>query len=161
MSTVALRPATEADSGAVAGIWWDGWCDGHLGNVPDELVAARTQESFGSRAAQRVKDTVVAVVGDTVAGFVMVVDDEVEQVYVATRHRGSGVAATLLDEAERLVRENGHERAWLAVVAGNERARRFYSRQGWIDEGLFDHQAAGPAGPITVPAHRYVKRLTG
>jgi GNAT superfamily N-acetyltransferase len=158
---VVLRPASSDDSEAVADIWWQGWRDGHLGHVPDELVAVRTPESFASRAAQRVADTVVAVVDDAVAGFVMVIGDEVEQVYVAARHRGSGVAAILLTEAERLVRENDHDRAWLAVVAGNVRARRFYRRHGWADEGSFDYQAAGPAGPITVPSHRYVKRVTG
>jgi GNAT superfamily N-acetyltransferase len=69
------------------------------------------------------------------------------------------VAAALLAEAERLVGVGGHERAWLAVVAGNSRARRFYERNGWTDEGPFDHAAEGPDGPIHVPAHRYVKRL--
>lgn len=33
----------------------------------------------------------------------MVVDDEVEQVYVSTQNPGSGVATLLLTEAERLV----------------------------------------------------------
>jgi GNAT superfamily N-acetyltransferase len=154
-----LRRATPDDAEAVASIWRDGWRDGHLGNVPDELVAARTLESFSSRAAQRVGDTVVFVVGGAVAGFVMVVDDEVEQVYVSSRHRGTGVAAALLDEAERLVRSNGHERAWLAVVSGNARARRFYERMGWTDEGAFDYPAANAGSTIPVPCLRYVKRL--
>ncbi|MFD0856050.1 GNAT family N-acetyltransferase, partial [Actinomadura adrarensis] len=65
----------------------------------------------------RVDRTAVAVVDGEVAGFTMVHGDEVEQVYVAARHRGSGVAVAVLAEAERLVQENGHERAWLAVVA--------------------------------------------
>jgi hypothetical protein len=101
-------------------------------------------ESFRSRAAQRVGDTVVAVAGEgrQVAGFVMVVADEVEQVYVSTAHRGSGVAGLLLAEAERLVAVAGHRRAWLAVVAGNTRARRFYERCGWADDELFDYAAA-------------------
>jgi ribosomal protein S18 acetylase RimI-like enzyme len=159
--TASLRPARPDDAEAVARIWSDGWRDGHLGHVPDELVAARTAESFASRAAQRVGDTVVAVVDGAVAGFVMVVDDEVEQIYVAAHHRGSGVAALLLAEAERLVRESGHERAWLAVAVGNERARRFYHRHGWTDEGLFDYPAVGPARPIPVPSHRYAKPVAG
>ncbi len=156
---VTLRPARPEDAPAVAEIWRSGWRDGHLGNVPDELVAARTDDSFDVRAGERTGDTVVAVVGGSVAGFVMVVADEVEQVYVAPGHRGTAVAATLLAEAERLVAAGGHERAWLAVVAGNTRARRFYERNGWVDEGPFDHGAEGPGGPIRVPAHRYVKRL--
>jgi len=157
MPAISLRPARPADADAVATIWRDGWADGHLGHVPEALVAIRTPESFRSRAAERVGDTVVAVAGDEVAGFVMVVGDEVEQVYVSADHRGSGVAAVLLAEAERVVAAAGHRRAWLAVAAGNARARRFYERCGWADEGPFDYAAAISGGTITVPCHRYVK----
>ncbi|MEV7549855.1 GNAT family N-acetyltransferase [Amycolatopsis sp. NPDC089917] len=157
---LTLRQAAPADAGAVAEIWYHGWQDGHLGNVPDSLVRVRTRDSFSERAANRVGDTTVAVVDDEVAGFVMVVGEEVEQVYVSPDHRGSGVAGTLLTEAERLVRDGGHSRAWLAVAPGNARARRFYERCGWADEGLFDNQAFGPDGPISVPCHRYVKALS-
>jgi GNAT superfamily N-acetyltransferase len=86
-----------------------------------------------------------------------VVGDEVEQVYVASEHRGTGLAAALLEEAERLVAANGHRRAWLAVAPGNARARRFYERSGWTDEGLFDYPAATADGPMPVPCHLYVK----
>ncbi|HZN73099.1 MAG TPA: GNAT family N-acetyltransferase [Micromonosporaceae bacterium] len=154
-----IRTATAEDSPVVAAIWRDGWRDGHLGHVPGALVAERTPESFDERAAQRVDDTTVAVVDGTVAGFVMVVGDEVEQVYVSADHRGTGVAAALLAEAERLVSANGHDRAWLAVATGNARARRFYERRGWVDEGPFDYPAAGANGPIPVPCHRYAKRV--
>jgi ribosomal protein S18 acetylase RimI-like enzyme len=159
MPAYTLRPASGEDADAVGRIWRHGWADGHLGHVPEALVAARTPESFMSRAAERVGDTVVAVVGagPDVAGFVMVVGDEVEQVYVSADHRGSGVAELLLAEAERLVAANAHPRAWLAVVAGNTRARRFYERRGWADEGPFDYAAAVDGGTVTVPVHRYVK----
>ena len=156
---VTLRPASPDDAQEVARIWYDGWQDGHLGHVPDELLAARTPESFGERASGRVTDTVVALVGTAVAGFVMVDGDEVEQVYVSRNNRGTGVASILLAEAERLVAQQGHRRAWLAVATGNDRARRFYARSGWADEGPFDYPAAGPAGPIPVPCHRYAKRV--
>jgi ribosomal protein S18 acetylase RimI-like enzyme len=154
-----LRPATADDAPAIATIWSDGWPDGHLGNVPDALVAIRTRESFDERAAQRIRDTTVATVEGAVAGFVMVVGDEVEQVYVAAGHRGSGVAAALLTHAERLVARQGHEHAWLAVVPGNARARRFYERSGWTDEGRFDYLVDGGTGPIPVPCHRYTKQV--
>ena len=45
----------------------------------------------------------------------------------------------------------------LAVIAGNARARRFYERNGWHDEGEFDYEAAGESGPIVFLCHRYVK----
>jgi GNAT superfamily N-acetyltransferase len=152
-----LRSATPDDAPVIARIWHDGWRDGHLGHVADELVTVRTRESFDQRAAARVADTVVATVDGAVAGFIMVVGDEVEQVYVAGEQRGTGLAAVLLNEAERLVAANGHRRAWLAVAPGNARARRFYERSGWTDEGAFDYPAATAGGPMPVPCHRYVK----
>ena len=156
--SVRLRPAHSSDAAVVAEIWHDGWQDGHLGHVPDGLVAIRTRESFHARASDRVGDTVVATDGDAILGFVMVAGDEVEQVYVAAGHRGTGVAAILLAEAERLVAANGHGRAWLAVAPGNARARHFYERQGWADEGPFDYPAKIESGTIAVPCHRYVKQ---
>jgi GNAT superfamily N-acetyltransferase len=156
---VTLRPADAEDATAIARIWHEGWRDGHVGHVSDDLVAHRTAESFEARAAQRVNDTVVATINDAIAGFVTVIRDEVEQIYVSRERRGSGVAAVLLAEAERVVRLNGYQRAWLAVIAGNTRARKFYERNGWTDEGLFDYSAEGTTGPMVVPAHRYVKRL--
>jgi GNAT superfamily N-acetyltransferase len=157
--TASIRPAGSADTDAVAAIWYAGWGDGHLGHVPDELVAIRTKESFWTRAAERVADTTVAVVGDEVAGFVMVVGDEVEQVYVSGDHRGSGVAGVLLAEAEQQVKANGYAEAWLAVATGNARARRFYERCGWTDAGAFDYPATTDSGPIAVPCHRYTKAV--
>jgi len=86
----------------------------------------------------------------------MVVGDEVEQVCVAARHRGAGVADVLMTEAERRVAGAGHATAWLAVVAGNTRARRFYERRGWADARPIA-RARGrrrPAGG-PVPCYRY------
>jgi GNAT superfamily N-acetyltransferase len=157
--TMTLRKASPEDANEVAEIWFLGWQDGHLGFVPQELVDARTEGSFRARAAERVGDTTVATVDGAVAGFIMVVDDEVEQVYVSALHRGTGVADVLIDEAERQARANGYGKAWLAVVAANARARAFYERAGWFDEGPFDYRAAADAGPIVVPCHRYTKGL--
>jgi GNAT superfamily N-acetyltransferase len=162
MPAYAIRPARAEDATTVAEIWAKGWADGHVGNVPDELVAVRTPESFRRRVAGRVPDTTVAESeSGEIAGFVMVVGDEVEQVYVAAAHRGGGVAASLLAEAERQVAAGGHDQAWLAVVDGNHRARRFYERRGWTDDGMFTYQAEVEGGTLSVPCHRYVKTVSG
>jgi putative acetyltransferase len=99
----------------------------------------------------------VAAVDDVVAGFVMVAGDEVEQVYVDRDFRGTGVAELLLDEAERQVAESGHRSAWLAVVAGNARARSFYARRGWRDEGDLAYDVVALGEHFTSPCRRYVK----
>ncbi len=157
--TVRLRPAGPDDAATVAEIWRTGWREAHLGRVPAALVAARTAESFCIRATESVPKTTVAMVGAELAGFVVVSGDEVEQLYVAARHRGAGVADALLRHAERSIKAAEQRTAWLAVVPGNARARRFYERNGWVDEGRFQHLAPDDHGPIRVPTHRYVKRL--
>jgi GNAT superfamily N-acetyltransferase len=158
-TAVTLRAGVGEDAGAIAEIWHLGWRDAHLGHVPQALLDVRTEESFRARARQRAHEATVAVVDGAVGGFVIVVVDEVEQVYVAAARRGSGLADLLMAEAERRVRDNGHDVGWLAVVAGNARARRFYERRGWRDDGLFDYEAATEAGPVTVPCRRYTKRV--
>jgi EmrB/QacA subfamily drug resistance transporter len=156
---VAVRPAAAADVRAVARIWREGWVDGHQGHVPAALVTERTPASFDERASERVGQTWVAEAGGVVAGFVVVVDDEVEQVYVDRSWRGRGVADRLLRHAEAVIGQGGRRTAWLAVVAGNTRARRFYARLGWQDRGPFTYQAQPATGTVPVPAHRYEREV--
>jgi thiosulfate/3-mercaptopyruvate sulfurtransferase len=157
VTTPLIRPARRDDVPVLAQIWYDGWCDAHLGEVPEELVAARTRASFDERTAARVADTDVVEVDGVVRGLAMVHDDEVEQVFLAREARGSGVAALLLDAAERRVRGHGHERAWLAVVPGNGRARAFYARRGWHDEGDLARRLRVGDGEVVVACRRYTK----
>jgi putative acetyltransferase len=159
MAPSALRPATGDDAAAVADLWHRGWHDAHPGHVPDGLTAARTLAAFHERAPGRVGDTTVAVVDGAVAGFVMVVGDEVEQVYVGAGHRGTGLAGLLLDEAERQVSAGGHDVAWLAVVTGNARARRFYESRGWADEGDLPYEVTALGQTFVSPCRRYTKRV--
>ncbi|WP_121250970.1 GNAT family N-acetyltransferase [Nocardioides ferulae] len=156
---VRLRPATPDDAPAVAALWHAGWHDAHPGHVPDGLTRARTLAEFEQRAPGMVPATTVAEVGGLLAGFVMVVGDEVEQVYVGAGHRGAGVAAVLLAEAERQVGAAGHDEAWLAVVAGNARARRFYERQGWHDGGDLPYEVTSGGTTYVSPCRRYVKQV--
>lgn len=159
MTTFALRPATPDDADAIAAVWHGSWADGHRGNVPPELEAYRTLEQFRTRVPPRLAMTTVAVIDGVIAGMVMVVDDEVEQVYVTAAARGTGVAAALLGHGERQIAAAGHPVAWLAVAPGNARARRFYERSGWTDTGGLDYPAEIEGGSLTVPVRRYEKRV--
>ena len=156
----SIRPADDADMAAVADLWHEGWHDGHAGHVPDGLTAARTLTAFHERTPSRVADTAVAVAEDgSLQGFVMVVDDEVEQVFVAPAWRGTGVAADLLAEAEGQIAAAGYDEAWLAVVAGNARARRFYEKCGWSDGGDLAYEVTAGGQTFVSPCRRYVKRV--
>lgn len=151
-----LRPATPDDMPRIADLWHAGWHDAHPGHVPEELTVARTLAEFHQRAPHRVGDTTVAEVDGVLVGFVMVVGAEVEQVYVAAPYRGSGVAEVLLDESVRQVAAGGHAQAWLAVVVGNARARRFYERCGWSDDGALPYEVVSGGRTLISPCRRYV-----
>ncbi len=156
----SIRPAAEADMAAVADLWHEGWHTGHAGHVPEGLTTARTLAAFHERTPPRVADTTVARsdTGDLL-GFVMVVGDEVEQVFVSPAARGTGLARVLLVEAEHRIAAGGHTQAWLAVVAGNARARRFYEKWGWVDGGDLPYEVMAGGETYVSPCRRYVKSL--
>ena len=153
-----LRAATLDDVERIAALWHDGWIDGHLGRVPEVLYAHRGRESFLQRVPPRIPSTTVAALGGEIVGFVTVQDDEVEQLYVAASARGGGVAGILLRHGEHVIAEH-YATAWLAVVVGNARARRFYAREGWSDAAALDYPAETAAGPFIIPCRRYEKRV--
>jgi GNAT superfamily N-acetyltransferase len=155
-----LRPGTAADAGLVAEIWHRAWHVAHPGHVPAGLTAARTLPAFRERTPGRVADTTVAEVDGRVVGFTMIAGDEVEQVFVDPELHGSGVAAHLLVEAERQVAAAGHDVAWLAVVAGNGRARRFYEKHGWTDAGDLAYEVTAEGTTYVSPCRRYVKDVS-
>jgi ribosomal protein S18 acetylase RimI-like enzyme len=153
-----LRPAVVDDVEAIGGLWHAGWQEAHRGQVPEALARERGLADLRRRVAEDL-DAIRVVYGDDgLAGFVTVHDDEVEQLYVAPEARGTGVADRLLDHAEEIIAER-YDRAWLAVVAANGRARSFYARRGWSDAGDAAYQAWTASGSVTVDVRRYEKQV--
>ncbi|MFE7505569.1 GNAT family N-acetyltransferase [Promicromonospora sp. NPDC057488] len=113
----------------------------------------------GGAADRPAVDGMAELAESRIVGFVTVRGEELEQLFVAATHRGSGIAADLLSAGEARIAAAGHPEAWLAVVAGNTRARRFYERAGWSDGGPLDYQAETPEGPVPVSTRRYLRRL--
>jgi [ribosomal protein S18]-alanine N-acetyltransferase len=70
------------------------------------------------------------------------------------RHRGRGLAAELLDDAEHLARRRGCDRLRLEVRADNPAAVRLYERTGYTYCGVADDYYADGAS-----ACRYEKHL--
>ncbi|GAB6985961.1 N-acetyltransferase family protein [Nocardioides pyridinolyticus] len=155
-----LRPAVPEDMATVADIWHRAWHVAHPGHVPDGLTAARTLEAFHERTPSRVADTTVAEVDERIVGFTMVDGDELEQLFVDPGLHGGGVAAPLLAAGERQIAAAGHEVAWLAVVVGNARARRFYEKHGWYDAGDLPYEVTALGERFVSPCRRYEKRVS-
>lgn len=74
---------------------------------------------------------------------------------------GTGRGRALLAAAEERLRGDGFDEAVLWVLAGNDRARRFYEAAGWAHDGSVRVDEVGPPGPgrIAVDEARYRARL--
>src|SRR5262245_8846585 len=100
---LTLRAATADDIEAIADVWHRAWRDGHEGNVPEALLPHRHRESFRSRVAERLERTTLASVDGVVVGFVVVCEDELEQLFVDAVARGTGAAVALIRHGERSI----------------------------------------------------------
>lgn len=60
---------------------------------------------------------------------------EIERLYVDQGFLGAGIGQFLMDKAIAMARERGKEYIWLGVWEHNQRARRFYMRNGFYQIG--------------------------
>jgi ribosomal protein S18 acetylase RimI-like enzyme len=157
-----IRRAVPADIAEIARVWRAGWLDGHVGNVPDEVVAARDEAHFLRVSTEQVDTTLLAVDDDgQLLGVVLVDGEELLQLAVASEARGRGVGQALVTAAEELIALE-HDLAELGVAPGNTTARRLYERCGWTDRGEVTMPARPdePGGlPVPVVLRHYVKQL--
>jgi GNAT superfamily N-acetyltransferase len=156
---IAVRAAQASELDALARVWFDAWNDGHAEIVPAELTKRRTLPRFRARLADVLADIRVAgPLGDP-DGFCITRDDELYQLFVTARARGTGVAAALMADAEAHLIARGVSTAWLACAIGNDRAARFYEKCGWIRAGSFVDRLDTPEGEILLEVWRYEKAL--
>ena len=156
---MTVRRAQQADLNELVKIWHDGWHDAHARIVPEAMARARTPANFRRRVADAL--STMWVVGEVGAplGFYVIRDDELYQFYVAEQARGRGVAASLIQDAETRLAANGNDTAWLACAIGNERAARFYEKQGWRRSGNIIIDVHLPTGATPLEVWRYEEQL--
>jgi ribosomal protein S18 acetylase RimI-like enzyme len=154
-----VRNAEELELDRLATLWYDGWQDAHAAIVPAELTRLRTLSSFRERLQHALPYIRVIGPPGEPAGFSIVKDDELYQLFVAAEARGSGVAAALIEDAEARLEQSGVAVAWLACAIGNDRAARFYEKRGWTRAGTIVNRLATPEGEYLLEVWRYEKRL--
>jgi GNAT superfamily N-acetyltransferase len=158
---VGVRSAERSEVDALARIWYDGWQDAHREILPEELARIRTLESFRDRLRDALHDVQVAGPPGAPVGFCMIHGDELYQLYVSERARGTGIAAALLADGEIRLAAGGITTAWLACAIGNHRAARFYEKCGWRRVGNMINELDTPDGVFPLEVWRYEKPLTG
>jgi GNAT superfamily N-acetyltransferase len=110
-----------------------------LGHIfPPELYPyprAAVQAHWAASAADPAKRTLIATSENGPLGAACVYEEWLEGLYVVPEQWGTGLAGELHDRALEVVRGLGSVRCRLWVLEDNARARRFYERRGWRENG--------------------------
>jgi len=156
---MAIRNALPSELDQLARIWHDAWHEAHAHLLPAELTRLRTLESFRDRLGAALAEIRVAGPPGDPVGFCLIKGDELYQLFVSSKGRGTGAAAALVSDAEVRLADRGVTRAWLACAIGNDRAARFYEKCGWARRGTMINESETTSGPFFLEVWRYEKEL--
>ena len=131
---VEIRRATTDDAGAVADVFLASF------HATYAFPLAHTDDEVRGWIHERIVsgwDAWVAVEGRRILGMMVVAPGHLDQLYVAPDRLGSGIGRRLLETAK----ERSPEGLTLYTFQVNERARRFYGRNGFVAEEFGDGTA--------------------
>ena len=139
----SYRQATTADHAIVLALLQDFYAED--GSAWDAETATALRALLADPSLGRV--VLISDDGGTPAGYLVVAfgyslefrgrDAFVDELYVASTHRGRGLGREALREAERCCREAGIRALHLEVRPDNARARRLYGSAGYADREYY------------------------
>lgn len=151
--TVTIRPAEARDArslAAVAAVTFPLACPPHTTEEAKAAFVATmlSEERFGEYLADDARVLMIAEEGDEAIGYTMVnlgepadadvsaairirPSSELSKCYVLPGHHGAGVASGLMESSLTAAADAGASGIWLGVNEENERAQRFYAKNGF------------------------------
>jgi ribosomal protein S18 acetylase RimI-like enzyme len=155
-----VRNAKASEVDRLAWIWFNGWQDAHAHLLPAALARLRTLQSFQARLTAALDRVRVVGPADAPVGFCVTKGAELHQLYLNPKARGSGLAETLIRDAEAGFKARGVRQSWLICAIGNERAARFYEKHAWRRSGTVIEHLEADGGTFPLEVWRYEKSLT-
>lgn len=150
MSDLVLRPATASDVPALADLARRSFAATYAPTHDAARIRIHCDTVLSDTAVSdwiddRTSPIAVATRGDVLVGYVQWRRAaapvtarhpvELKRLYVDTNALGGGVGQQLFDHVRTDALQTGADLLWLCVYAGNDRARRFYARQGMVAIG--------------------------
>lgn len=144
-----IRRATINDVKAMAEVHVKSWQAAYCGLLPEDFLqnlSVSLREEQWRRGLQNPEQVMLVYERDTVVafcGFAPSRDEDVDKtkvaelgtIYALESAWGQGIGKALWQEAIKLMCEKGFAEATLWVLRGNERAIKFYERQGMVFDG--------------------------
>ena len=155
---MTIRAATVADATAIGEVHVRSWQAAYAGLIPADFLARLSAESRAESWARLIGDggpVLVAEEDGVIAGFAAYVDDRLYALYLLPEYWGRGIGRSL---HERVVEGMAGDSAILWVLSTNERAKAFYVRQGWVDDGATQTETIDD-GRVMLEERRFRLRL--
>jgi ribosomal protein S18 acetylase RimI-like enzyme len=145
-----IRPASRNDLPALERLLRESFAASYALFMPGPYVQQWRLGDEPARTLNRhLGNIAVAVVNDSLAGFVAVSAGSVAELWVRPSMKRRGVGTALLHWAEEKLREEGQDRATLTCYERNTEGLAFYRSQGYdITSRHPSRRVAG--GPVTV-----------
>jgi GNAT superfamily N-acetyltransferase len=165
-----VRPASLHDAADVAGVHVRSWKSAYRGLLPAQYLDELRPEDRMARYTLGATDpglpsTMVAVADGVICGFATIGPrrdseetdgGEVLALYVDPDAWGRGIGRRLIAEARANLSQRGFAQAVLWVLAGNNRAHRFYQADGWLPD---DRRRTEEIWGVLVHESRYRRLL--
>ena len=130
MPQPVIRPARPDEHELITRVWMDSWVSTGLEDASDTLLA-RLRERVTTEAAKGWNLYVADDDGKLAAMLALhLPDNYLDQLFVAPAYQGSGLGRRLL----AFTRQQMPDEIWLRCVRENEKAWRWYEREGFAFE---------------------------
>ena len=152
MSDLIIRPARSDEYDAVARVWMNSWVSTGIEHASDFLLA-----NLRARVLREVENGWSLFVADdrgVLAAMLALHLPEryLDQLFVAPEHQGKNLGRALL----AFTRQQLPDEIWLRCVRDNEKAWRWYEREGFVFEREDVNQMTG----FTMRCYRWKKEGT-
>lgn len=110
-------------------------------NMTSFVAANLSAERFAEYLADPRRAVLVAATNGRIIGYAMVIRElpgetaELSKMYVLPDYHGAGASAALMDRTLAVAADWGVCAVWLGVNQQNQRAQRFYTKNGFTVEG--------------------------
>ena len=148
MSALTIRPARADEYDAVADVWARSWLSNKIGSESAETLAAIMRESIPLEVENGWSLYVADDDGAVAAMLAFRLHDGyLDQLFIAPEYQGNSLGRRLL----AFTREHLPDEIWLRCVRENERAWRWYEREGFV----FEKEQFEPRSGYTMKYYRW------
>jgi ribosomal protein S18 acetylase RimI-like enzyme len=145
MSEIKIRRATKDDIAILLPLIHDYWSFEGIHHFQQDLVTQQLLRLFNE---SHLGSCWLSLANNVAVGYLLAVyvfslenlglTAEIDELFILPQYRGKGVGKALLQTAELEFLQIGCTSISLQVARGNEPARSFYHRNGYIDRSHFE-----------------------